>query len=342
MTKQLLVVFLLVGIIFLRVFSFGWGEEGQKSLDFVPEGGFFQELRDSLSSQINYLLPSPQAGLLSGMLLGQKEALPFDFRKALTNTSTIHIVVASGQNLSLLAGFLMGLGLVSILGRKKTVLMALGATLFYALLTGFQIPIIRAWIMFFFASLAQLFNREEEGGFILVVTALIMVLINPTWASSISFQLSFLATLAVVVVAPVLMERVKFLPDIIREDLIVSLSASLLTYPVIAINFYQLSLVGILVNSLILWTVGLVMVTGLVALLGSFLNLFLGQMLALIPGVLLTYFVYIIEFFNSLFRPILVPNLSPLFWVGYYFLLAGIFLWIKKIPRDKDSKVNIR
>ncbi|MBI2011677.1 ComEC/Rec2 family competence protein [Candidatus Daviesbacteria bacterium] len=309
----------------------------QSNLETEKEIYYFTKLREILSGMPKYLLPEPQASLLSGMVLGVKEDLPKEFKQNLRDTSTIHIVVVSGQNLTLLGGFI--LAGAALIGRKKAIVLSILVCLFYTFLTGFAVPVIRAFIMLSFSSVAQILGREKIDWWILGITALIMLIYNPNWLLSISFQLSFLATIGVVIVAPQLIRLLKSMPDILREDLAVSIAAQAMTWPIIAVNFHQVSLIGILVNSLILWTVPGIMITGAVSIITSFFIFPLGQLMALIPGVLLTYFVYIVNFFSKVsFSSIYIGKISYLVWMGYYFLLLGIFLMIYNKNKRRQLK----
>lgn len=299
-----------------------------QSLDQTGYGSYFTGFRQVLAEKISDNLPQPQAGLLVGILIGVKASLPPEFKAALTNTSTVHIVVASGQNLTLISGFILALS--PFLGRKKSVLLSIIVSLIYSFVTGLQIPIIRAAIMVSFAGVARLVNREAEDYFVLILTALLMLVFNPVWLYSVSFQLSFLATIGVVVVAPELIKMAKCLPGVIRENLMVSLSAQVLTAPVIAANFHQFSLVGLLANTLVLWTVPFIMIFGASALALSFIASVFGPVLMLVPAILLTYFVYIIAFLNQSWVSLRVEDPGLVFWAGYYLIVLGGFLAIKK------------
>lgn len=318
-------------------------------LRIIQNGGLYKEKHEILPSHPLFpvtslgeriglnsenILPQPQSSLLMGMVLGVKTTMPKEFKTALERTGTIHIVVVSGQNLTLLAGFIVALA--KYLGRKKTLVLTLSVLSLYSVLTGFEVPVIRAALMFLFVSIAQFFNRESEAPWILVITALLMLVFNPNWMLSISFQLSFLATIGVVMVAPVFIERFKFLPNIIKEDFSVSLAAFLMTLPVIAVNFHRISLIGVLVNVFVLWTVPAVMISGALAIIVFLISPVLGSILAFFPGIFLTYFVYIIEFFNFDGASIYIPRFSPIIWVGYFVLLFGILLGLKS-RFDKES-----
>lgn len=333
---KLSAVLILILILLVRIYQ-SWPLSPKEQLNFDSITDNFMPVRDNLASQIREIVPGDQGALLVGILLGSKKYFSKELNEVLINTSTIHIAVVSGQNLSLLVGFVMT-G-VSWFGRKKTILLALVVSLIYALLTGFGIPTIRALIMVTLSLGAQLVNREAKSLQILLITALMMLIISPNWLLSISFQLSFLATLAVVEVAPKIVSSLSFLPDIIKQDLGVSLAAQLLTLPVIAANFHQLSLLGILTNTLVLWTVSLIMLSGIITLFSLLLGTIIGSICSLIPTILLTYFLDIVRFFNSLdFNTITVGRVALVVWIGYYLLILGIYLKLK--GRNVFDKLN--
>ena len=236
------------------------------------------------------------------------------------------MVVVSGQNLSILAGFVMGM--VTFLGRKKTVCLTLFVIVFYSLLTGLGVPVLRAAIMAGFAYLAQILGKDRSGWWVLLVTAGLMLIYNPNWLLNISFQLSFLATFGVVVVSPILTQVLKRVPEILKQDLATTISAQALVLPIIAFNFNQISLAGIFANILILWTIPLVMVSGIITLILGLISPILGQITGLFPAILLTYFVDIVNFFAKIPGASLnIEKTSIIIWIGYYFMLGAV-IWI--------------
>ncbi len=310
----ILAILLYILIYLLRLQQGGW----------EPKFELFSSFRGNLDQRISQILPSPQAELLSGILLGQNKNLPGSLKLALRDTSTLHIVVASGQNLSMVAGFF--LNLAGLIKRRNAIILSLLAVILYTLLTGLQVPILRAAIMFVFSSLAQLYGRQKDGGWVLVVTAGLMLLVNPNWITNLSFQLSFLATAGVIILAPILLHYLKRLP-IIGQDLAVTLGAQLMVTPIIIQNFHQLSLVSVLTNLLVGWTVPFIMILGSLALVVSFISFSLSSVVSLIAGAFLTYFVYIVQFFASLsFAWEYVGEQLWIVWVGYYLILAAVML----------------
>ncbi len=311
----ILAILLYLLIYLVRLQQGGWEITSEL---FIP-------LRQTLDTQIATYLPTPQAQLLSGILLGLKKDLPAGFRLALRDTSTIHIVVVSGQNLSLMAGLF--LPLTWVLSRRIALSLGLGAVIFYTVLTGVQVPVLRAAVMFSLSFLAMLFGRQRDGAWVLITTGLLMLLVNPKWITDLSFQLSFLATAGVVIVAPIILKRLQFLPSFISQDLAVTTAAQLMVIPIIAQNFHQFSLVSLAANLLVGWTVPFIMILGGVMLCLSPISTTLAMVVATGANILLTYFVYVVEFFAGLpFAWEYVGEKSILFWIGYYFILCGVML----------------
>ena len=117
----------------------------------------------------------------------------------------------------------------------------------------------------------------------------------------------------------------------------VTLAAQALTLPVIASNFNQVSLVGVGANILVLWTIPLVMASGFLSLLVELVIPGLGQILAIVPNILLTYFIYIVELFASLpMATVRASDIGVIGWAGYYLLMgsAMIYLWSRKKLRQ--------
>lgn len=323
--REIVITALFMIAFLLRVVFLGWGSEQSEITNYTLLS-IIQPVQHYLIIIADRLLPQPQASLLTGVVFGIQTSLPADFKNALQNTSTIHIVVASGQNLTMLAGFM--LSFARFLGRKRIIAISLGTIIAYSFITGFQLPIIRAAIMIIFSLLAQTVGRETSPVRGLSIAAGLMVLFNPEWLTSVSFQLSFLATLATLVVSPLVLHLFDFLPEVVKEDISISASVQLLTWPVIAIAFHQISVVDIVVNSLVLWTVPLIMISGAITILFASFVPILGSILSFVPQALLTYFVYIITFFNQPWGVITVGDLSIVCIVGYYLVILGLFLWL--------------
>jgi competence protein ComEC len=323
MVKNILIL-ILGAVLLFRIPSANYSQEVENNLPISNPK--IEQLRNTFVEKTKLLLNDPYAGLLLGMVIGVKEEIPYSYNQALKNTGVIHVVVVSGQNLTLLAGFILGLS--QYLGRRKTIWVSICIVLFYIFLTGFQIPVIRAAIMFFMASFAKLYGREGDGVRVLILTALIMLIINPLWLISISFQLSFLATIGVVILAPEIVKKSTFIPEVLRQDLCVTVAAQIMTAPILAFYFNQFSFVGLLVNLLVLWTIPFIMIFGAIALLVSLISTTLASIVLLLPNTLLNYFVAVVDLFNKPWANSYINSFDIWQLIGIYVLILSLFLFV--------------
>ncbi|MBI2600949.1 ComEC/Rec2 family competence protein [Candidatus Daviesbacteria bacterium] len=303
----------------------------------LNQGGFefelnvFSEQRHYLDEKISTLLPSPQAELLSGIILGNKKDLPTNLRLNLRDTSTLHIVVVSGQNLTLVSAVVMFL-LCGVLHKRWAILVSAGVIIFYTLLTGAQVPVVRAAVMAILSLSAAAFGRQKESVWILFITAGMMLLVNPVWLFDLSFQLSFLATFGVLSVAPVINNALeKVFPKVVSQDLSITTAAQIMVSPLIIQVFHQFSIVGIVANLMVGWSIPFIMILGLIMILVSFLSAGFSSIIALFVSLLLSFFIKTVDFFASLpFAWEYIGEKSWVFWVGYYLILAGVMIAINK------------
>lgn len=211
----------------------------------------FIGFKNRLVSWYSRVLPEPEASLLSGIVLGSKRGLPLEFWQALQKTGTLHIVVASGFNVTVVMGAAIFL-FAGIFRRPVAISLGIAAVMIYSLMAGWEPAIVRAAIMGSLAYFGQILGRPSDGLRLLFLAAAAMLLFNPLFIFDIGFQLSFMATLGLIVVCPRLP---KFLPKGMKE----SIAAQIMVWPILLINFGRMSWFGILVNSLIVPLVPYVM-----------------------------------------------------------------------------------
>lgn len=254
------------------------------------------KFKDRIETIYNSVLPEPQSSLLSGIVLGSKRGLPSEFQKSLKKTGTLHVVVASGANISLVSRPLVE-NLAGLISRRMALPIAVIFIWLYSLIAGFEPPVIRAAIMATVAFGAQFLGREKEALRSLVLAGVLMLLVKPLLIFDLGFQLSFAATLGILVFQPRLrpfFRRLSFFGD----DLSTTLAAQALVLPIIYFNFKEFSLISPLVNALVLWTISpLMKMGGVVAGLG-FLSQWLARLMAYPTWLFLTYFVKLIELFG--------------------------------------------
>ena len=295
-------------------------------------------LRDRLEQLCVALLPEPQASLLAGILVGARAGMPSDFRDALKVTSTSHIVAVSGFNVTVVAGIAQLVAL-RFLARREATLLAIVAVWLYSLLTGLPPSAFRAALMATMGLSAILVGRGGDALSFLLFSAALMVGLDPFLLYDLGFQLSFLATAGLVLLEPVLRGWLGRLPGWLASSLSVTLAAQLFTLPVLVGSFHTLSLVSPLSNLLVTPVLpGLMVVGGLAVGLGAIFEP-LGQLLAPIAWLYLTYMVEVIRWTARLPGAALSTGaLGPWMVGAYYLLLLAVALWpLAEMRRTRDA-----
>ncbi len=287
-------------------------------------------VKNQFMQAIGQVLPEPQASFLGGLILGTKKSIPDDLMASFNRTGTTHIVALSGYNITIIGVLILSVCRSLWISRKKSFWVSLGAIVFFVLMTGAQASVVRAGIMGMLVLLARQLGRLSRITNALAVTAGIMVLINPkVLFFDTGFQLSFLATIGLVYLSPFLERWLSWLPQIleIRQTLTATLSAIIMTTPLILWQFGRFSLVAPLVNVLILPAIPVAMGFGFMTGLLSLVWLPAGHISAWIVWTILSYIIFIVEKFSTLnFASFSIGNIS--WWwlvVGYGILIFILF-----------------
>ncbi len=256
---------------------------------------------ETFTGLINSYLPEPHASLLNGMVLGRKLFVTDTFYEQLKIIGLIHIVVLSGSNISMLSAIIMNL-IVKRVGLRLSVVFTIAAISFFIWFVGAEPPVVRAGIMGVLSLSAGLFGRKTLAIYTLFVSSVMMILINTSWLTSISFQLSVAATLGIILFGNYESND----PSInsaawgsiwryFYEELRISVAAQVFTLPIIFWYFRSISLVAPLANILISWLVAPIMVLGLLILVIGNISWNTGFVLSWIAYGMLQLIIWIVE-----------------------------------------------
>ena len=280
------------------------------------------------------IFPDPEASLLSGILLGEDNGLPASLQQAYKNTGTAHIIAISGFNIAIIAGLFVAL-FSRLFGRRKGAIAAVLGIMAYTVLVGATPSVVRAALMGGLAILARQLGRRQNGLVTLSATAAFMAVFNPQVLWDVGFQLSFGATLGLVLYATPLQDWLtrllsRRLPPAtalkisapLSAAMFFTLAAQLTTLPIMAWQFGRISLVSVIANPLVLPVQPAVMVLAGLALLLSFIYMPLGQVAAWIAWPFAAYTDRAVEFFNRFPHGVIIlGDFSFLFIVAFYALL---------------------
>ncbi len=295
--------------------------------------------KKSFIGKIAEVIPEPCASLLSGLLLGGKQSLGKELLDDFRRVGIIHIVVLSGYNITIVGDAIMKT--FSFL--PKFFGMSFGAVsiILFALMTGGGATVVRASIMALLVVLASATGRTYDITRALFIAGFLMVVHNPSiLIFDPSFQLSFMATLGLVTLSPLIKTRLLFVTERFgfREIVSATLATQVFVLPLLLYNTGQLSLVALPINLLILPTIPFTMFFGFFAGAVAFLGVYLALPFAGVAHALLWYQVSLVTLVASFpFASVAIPTISFFGLIFIYTLLfVGIYYFHKKVSSDES------
>ncbi len=274
----------------------------KNSLQIIPQlnkGGsrliiFSLWLRSRMEQVISRYLPVLPAGILSAMVLGQKNSIPWLVNDYMVKSGTVHILVVSGFNVGIVA-FIVNLLLKIIrIRRRQRIILTIICLFIYCLITGASNPVIRATVMGVVFLSAYLLKRGADIYNCLACAALFILGVNPRQLFDVGFQLSFASVLAIIYLYPKIKSFLRLdnckigALKFICEGCLVSLCAWFGTMGIIAYNFRIIAPVTVLANILIVPLATLITLCGFSLVLCGFFCPFFGGIFSTTAAMLIT------------------------------------------------------
>ena len=293
--------------------------------------------RTYAAARVYRIFPDPEAALLAGILLGDDSGMPTELQQAYVNTGTAHIIAISGFNIAIIAGLFVLL-FSRLLGKRKGAIAAVIGITVYTVLVGATASVVRAAIMGGLAIFAGQAGRRQNGLVTLAFTGGVMALINPNVLWDVGFQLSFAATLGMILYAGPFQdwfnrllarrlpgETARKVAGLAGAYVLFTLAAQLTTLPIMAYQFGRISLIAVLANPFILPAQPAVEILSGLALLLGLVYLPLGKVVGWLAWPFAAYTDRAVEFFNHFPHGVIIlGEFSFLFVLLFYAILLGL------------------
>jgi len=251
---------------------------------------------------INGYLPEPQASLLNGILFGINLKTSQEFYQQLKIVGLLHMVVLSGINITLL-GSIVGIVTCRI-SKLISCLITILTIISFILFVGPQAPIVRAGFMGILTLVAIIFGKRNVALYSLFFSLILILIFKTDWIKTISLQLSYGATLGIILFGHTSSNEPKSILSKIKtaiwKEIKPSLAAQIFTTPLIFYHFKQISIIAPVSNLFVSFLVAPLMIFGFITAILGKINYSLGLPVSLICYGLLTYMVWIIKIFSSL------------------------------------------
>jgi len=320
------------------------------------EAALYKFKQKSLDN-IYRMFPDPESSLLAGILLGVASGLTNELQQAFKNTGTAHIIAISGFNISIIAGIFF-VFFSRIFGDRRGTLFSILGIALYTFIVGASAAVVRAAVMGILALSARQVGRRQVALNTLLGVAALMCIWNPLYVWDVGFQLSFFATLGLILYATPFSEFAnkiitKYFPsstaekaaELFSEFVLLTLAAQLTTIPIMAYHFQRISLVSFIANPFILPPQPAVMILGGAAVLLSHIWFAAGQIMAWVAWPFVVYTIRMVELFDRVPHGTLyLGNFSIWFVILFYAALLTVTLgwssfkeWIRTLGQRAGS-----
>ncbi len=296
-------------------------QKGIYSVLTVGKSGFIKQTGKKRYNLLKYLafkirtrnitllfkyLPSPQAGIFSAMLLGERSYISPYFNRLFIQTGTVHILAISGLHIGII-GFILNIFLKTLrLKRRLRYILIIFFLIFYCFLTGLRTPVIRATVMAIVLLFGFFLRRQARISHSLSICCLLILILRPSEIFDISFQLSFLSVISIVYLSPKIKDFLfgeKFkknrTPRFFSDAFSISLSWWLGLSPFIFYHFKIISFMPIFVNILIIPYLSVVIALGICLLFFGSFSPFLASIFAQSANLSIVLLIKMIELFSK-------------------------------------------
>lgn len=323
--------------IYLTATAENINKTGEKDFILKAVGKTRSYIKDTLFSNMGY----SEAATLSALLFGDDSYFTDEFYINVRRSGVSHVMVVSGMHLAVLVTFFLYFTNKIFYNRYFKAISMVAVVLFMIALCGFTMSMLRAGVTYLLMALAIALKRDSTPENTLAAAVTIILIFSPFAILSLGFQLSVLSTFGLLVIALPITNYIRENEIIKSKTLLTifsmaltSLSATLITLPVLIYYYGEISIVSVITNLLISNAVTLAIWIGVI---GVFVNLifpyFAGFVLYLDQAVI-KYINFLINKIGSLsFAVIEVPKITALFVL----ILILIIFWLLlacKVKRD--------
>ena len=273
------------------------------------------------------------AGFVSAMLTGDRTGLTIEDETAMSEAGLSHLFAVSGLHCTFLVT-LLGL-LIPPVRRRLFAVCAMVVLAFYMLMAGMSPSIVRSCIMLLLVLTAPIFRRDSDGPTSLGAALLLILLVNPHAIASVSLQLSFAATMGILLCGERLYERMskreisnvwlRRLRSFLAASIASSLGALVFTIPLTAWYFNIFTLFSPLSNLLVVPAAGWAFMASFCTVLLGFVWLPGAQFAGWLVWALVHYALWVAQAVMAVpGHALYFSNRYLKYWLGYVYLLFGV------------------
>ena len=294
---------------------------------------YIYKAKSYISNTIRYLYKT-NSDFINSMMLGQKDDLSQNEKLMFTRTGTSHIIAISGLHTGILSGLI-----IFMMGKINKIykLIVLSTMMFiYSAMVGNSPSIIRAIMFMISLYLSFFLDRKMDKISTLSFIGILFVINNPYIIYNISFQLSFLATLSIIYFYGYINNKLNI------KIISLTLSANILTIPIIYYNFEGIPLVSILGNIIIVPFVGIIIYLAMLSLILFNINIYISSIVVHINRFILETIYVLLERISNLDFAYIVIEEPKLYYVIIYYIVVFLYMIYKEAKTIKEQSHELQ
>lgn len=275
-----------------------------------------------------------KSDFINSLILGQKEYLSKDEKDMFSKTGTSHVIAISGLH----TGILCTMIAIIINGINKfykliilTIIMIL-----YSVIVGFSPSISRSIVFIVIMYLAIFFEEKRDGICTLSLIGIFLLVNNPYIIYNTSFQLSFLATLSIIYFYKIINKYLKI------SIISISLSANILTWPIVYYVFKGIPVLFLLGNAIIVPVIGIIMNLSIISVILFKFSILISKILAYLSKSIIIMVYYLLDkLAENKLAYIEIKN-PKLFYVTFYYILIFSYMIYRELKIMKEQENGLQ
>lgn len=301
--------------------------------------GFSIKLKENLSKLLN----EKELGIVKGVVLGDTSDLDEDIKENFTNSSLSHMLAVSGAHVSYV---IMTVSLIfqsKNFGKKTTKIITMLVLIIFMIITNMSPSVTRAVICMIINILAGLIYKRPDTINALAISIIFTLILNPFSLFNIGLQLSYAGTIGIICFSKLIEAKPKNkIKKYIYDSIIVSTSANLVSFPLMAYYFNTISLNFIISNLVVSPVLGLIIILGIITLLTSTISINLAKIVANLLKISVNLIIKMTEIISNLpIKNILVVTPSIILIAIFYIFLFYARFNFEKIKKNWKKFLSI-
>ena len=290
-------------------------------------------IKNYMSNTIRYLYKD-NSDFINSIMLGQKNDLSEDEKLIFSRTGTSHIVAISGLHTGILSSIVI-FAIGNINKIYKLIILSL-IMFIYCVMVGNSPSIIRSIMFTVILYLSFFLDRKTDKISTLSFIGILLVINNPYIIYNISFQLSFLATLSIIYFYSYINNKLNI------KIISLTLSANILTMPIIYYNFKGISLLSILGNVIIVPFIGIIIYLTILSLILFKISIHISSIVVYINRFILNTIYLLLEKISNLDFAYIIIDEPKLYYVVIYYIVVFLYMIYKEAKTIKEQSHELQ